>query len=77
MAVKNTTLLGQVLARLNRERGNLRGVASGAGVPYSTLTKLSAGSVTDPRFSTVQALFDYFEAHPSPTDSIESAAITH
>ncbi|MEX3951992.1 hypothetical protein AB4Y40_30085 [Paraburkholderia sp. EG287B] len=69
------TLLDRVLARLGREKGNLRVIASKAGVPYSTLTKISAGSVTDPRFSTVQALHDYFERHPDAADSGASGRV--
>ncbi|AUT53437.1 hypothetical protein C2L66_08905 [Paraburkholderia caribensis] len=53
-----------MLARLDREKGNLREIAKRAGVPYSTLAKLSARSVTDPRFSTVQALHHFFAAQP-------------
>lgn len=73
---QSATLLGQVLARLVRERGRLRSISAGAGVPYSTLAKLSAGTVTDPRFSTVQALYDYFESHPDVLDSGD-AGMTH
>ncbi|QNB10104.1 hypothetical protein G5S35_03960 [Paraburkholderia tropica] len=65
MEIQGTTLLEQVLVRLGSEKGNLRAIAVGAGVPYSTLMKLSARSVTDPRFSTVQALHNYFESHPT------------
>ncbi|CAG4906268.1 helix-turn-helix domain-containing protein [Paraburkholderia saeva] len=53
-----------VRRRLAHERGNLRTVAREAGVPYPTLAKISSGAVTDPRVSTVQTLFDYFESHP-------------
>lgn len=63
MQIQGTTLLEKVLSRLGNEKGKLRAIAAGAGVPYSTLMKLSARSVTDPRFSTVQALHDYFEAN--------------
>lgn len=63
---ETATLLERVQARLGREKGNLRSIALEAGVPYSTLAKLSSGCVTDPRFSTVQRLHDYFEQHAEP-----------
>lgn len=72
-----TTLLDQVLFLLSREKGNLRAVAAASGVPYSTLTKLSSGSVTDPRFSTVNALHDYFERLRSPRESRDSIDSRH
>lgn len=55
------------LARLDREKGNLRQIATATGVPYSTLAKISSRAVTDPRVSTVQALYDYFDSHPART----------
>lgn len=72
-----TTLLDQVLFLLSREKGNLRAVAAASGVPYSTLAKLSAGSVSDPRFSTVHALHDYFERHRGPLVSRDSIGSRH
>jgi predicted transcriptional regulator len=65
-----------VRRRLANERGNLRVVAKGAGIPYPTLSKISSGAVTDPRISTVEALFAYFAAHPempAPTDTTDLA----
>lgn len=60
------------LARLDREKGNLRQISVATGVPYSTLAKISSRAVTDPRVSTVQALYDYFDGHPEP--ATESAS---
>lgn len=37
-----------------------RVVATESGVPYSTVTKIAQGSVTDPSVHTIQKLADYF-----------------
>lgn len=37
-----------------------REVARGSGVPFSTVTKIAQGSVTEPSVHTVQKLYDYF-----------------
>jgi len=62
--------LTMVCRRLRNEKGRLRVIARDSGVPYSTLTKIVSGVVSDPRVSTVQTLFDYFadrsEAHTPP-----------
>lgn len=63
---QNETMLEAVMGRLDREKGNLRVIAEMTGIPYSTLTKITRRSVTDPRVSTVQTLFDYFTARPQP-----------
>lgn len=62
------SFLGAALTRLDRERGRLREISGQTGIPYSTLAKISARAVTDPRVSTVQALHDYFAARPLPAD---------
>ncbi|KVA70997.1 hypothetical protein WM36_02285 [Burkholderia ubonensis] len=53
-------MLAVTLECLAREKGGLREVAKATGIPYSTLSKISSGAVTDPRVSTVQILYDYF-----------------
>ncbi|WP_123059493.1 helix-turn-helix domain-containing protein [Burkholderia gladioli] len=57
---KQCEFLEKALARLEQDKGRLRQVAADAGVPYSTLSKLTARSVTNPRVETVQALHDYY-----------------
>jgi predicted transcriptional regulator len=59
---KQSDFLRTALARLEKDRGRLRQVAIEAGVPYSTLSKLSAGSVTNPRVETVQAVNNYYDS---------------
>lgn len=49
-----------VLACLSAKAIPQRTVASGAGVPFSTVTKIAQGVVSDPSVHTVQKLYDYF-----------------
>ena len=53
-------LYDYVLARLRAKSVPQRIVAAESGVPYSTVTKIAQGSVTDPSVHTVQRLADYF-----------------
>ena len=71
------SFLALTLARLNKEKGNLRTVASQSGVPYPTLTKLTSGVVSDPRVSTVQALHDYFAGLPEQPSPADGAHLSH
>jgi len=70
-------MLAKVVHRLLSRRGDWPTVARESGVPYTTLTHIAQGHSRDPRISTVQALHDYFEEHPAPTDSREPAGATH
>lgn len=67
-------MLAVTLECLEREKGGLREIAKATGVPYSTLSKISSGAVTDPRVSTVQVLYDYFVdralAEPSASQAV-------
>ncbi|WP_261323511.1 hypothetical protein [Burkholderia anthina] len=54
-------MLGTVLRRLNQVKGDWPRIADESTVPYQTITKIACGFVRDPRISTVQALYDYFE----------------
>jgi hypothetical protein len=62
MATGREPMLTSVKRCLSREKGTWPAVAAGSGVPYGTVTKVALGHVKDPRVSTVQALFDYFDA---------------
>lgn len=73
---QHLTFLGSALARLDKEKGNLRSIAELTGVPYSTLTKITARSVTDPRVSTVQALHDYLATRPEQLPAPDCATAT-
>lgn len=53
--------LTEVRRRLREEAyRDLPGVAKESGVPESTIKKIRSGEVKDPRISTVQALYAYF-----------------
>ncbi|WP_244108842.1 hypothetical protein [Burkholderia anthina] len=54
-------MLDTVLRRLNQVKGDWPRIADESTVPYQTITKIACGFVRDPRISTVQALYDYFE----------------
>lgn len=49
-----------VMERLRAKKLPQTKVAMETGVPYSTLTKIAQGVVTDPSVKTVQKLYDYF-----------------
>ena len=49
-----------VMERLRAKKFPQTKVAMETGVPYSTLTKIAQGVVTDPSVKTVQKLYDYF-----------------
>lgn len=57
------TILEYVCSRLPaaNERERLEEIAKGADVSYHTLLKIANGETTDPRVSTVQSLFQYFQ----------------
>lgn len=44
------------------DKEQLEAIAKGADVPYHTLLKIANGQTEDPRVSTVQNLFRYFQA---------------
>ena len=50
-----------VMAQLRAKRVPQRQVASGSGVPFSTVTKIAPGQIKSPRVHQVQALHDYFK----------------
>ncbi|WP_260435108.1 MULTISPECIES: hypothetical protein [unclassified Burkholderia] len=54
-------MLDTVLRRLNQVKGDWPRIADESTVPYQTITKIACGFVRDPRISTVQTLYDYFE----------------
>jgi transcriptional regulator with XRE-family HTH domain len=51
-----------------------RQVAEGAGVPFSTVTKIAQGVVTDPSVHTVQKLHDYFAGQRSAFPALPQGA---
>jgi hypothetical protein len=77
MADGQESMLGTVLRRLNQVKGDWPRVAEESGVPYQTITKIGGRFVSDPRYSTVQALFDYFEAHPEQRVMREAQTLAH
>ncbi|KWC82747.1 hypothetical protein [Burkholderia cepacia] len=70
-------MLDTVLRRLNQVKGDWPRIADESTVPYQTITKIACGFVRDPRISTVQALYDYFDAHPDQTEGAMSAPSSH
>ncbi|WP_243435492.1 hypothetical protein [Burkholderia pseudomallei] len=57
-------MLETVLRRLNQVKGDWPRIADESTVPYQTITKIACGFVRDPRVSTVQTLYDYFDSRP-------------
>lgn len=55
-----TSMYEYVMASLAEKRIPQRTVAIGAGVPFSTLTKIAQGNIKAPNVHHVQALHDYF-----------------
>jgi len=56
------------LAFIKAELGHLKPsqfseISESTGVPLGTIRKIHYGEVVDPRTSTVQALYDYFQAN--------------
>ncbi|MGU7780437.1 hypothetical protein [Burkholderia sp. PU8-34] len=62
MSPRNEPMLTTVLRHLDAAKGEWPAVARNCGVPYQTLTKIALRVHLDPRISTVQVLFDYFES---------------
>nr|WP_132451300.1 hypothetical protein [Paraburkholderia sp. BL8N3] len=74
---QNPTFLDATLTRFDNEKGNLRSLAELTGDPYSTLTKISARSIIDPRVWTIQALQDYFAANPEAAAASDCTHAAH
>lgn len=55
-------ILAFVIRRLQESRGYWPQIALATGVPYFTITNIVQGKVDDPRVSTMQKLYDYFNA---------------
>ena len=69
-------LYDAVMANLRAKRIPQQRVAEGAGVPYSTLTKIAQGQIKAPSVHHVQALYDYFQqvgADPTVPTNQEAA----
>jgi len=57
-----TTLYESVMACLASRAITQKQIAAESGVPFSTVTKIAQGTVSDPSVHTVQKLHDYFVA---------------
>lgn len=57
----STNIYQAVMAHLRAKRIPRKVVATGAGVPFSTVTKIAQGEIKAPNVHHVQALYDYFE----------------
>jgi predicted transcriptional regulator len=55
-------MLATVMHDLRAAKGEWPAVSRNSGVPYTTVAHIAQGRIADPRISTVQALYDYFEA---------------
>ncbi len=49
-----------VMHRLQNRTMTQRALAQQTGVPFSTLVKITQGSIKDPSVHTIQRLYDYF-----------------
>lgn len=54
-----------VMENLEATKPTWKAVASGSGVPYSTLYKIGARIVKDPGVSHIEKLATYFRNHPA------------
>lgn len=77
MRMHREPMLAAVLRRLDGTKGMWPEIAREADVPYQTLTKIACRIVTDPRVSTVQALYDYFERQPASAEAATPPTTTH
>lgn len=72
---QDTHIYDYVMARLREKVVPQRQVAHESGVPFSTVTKIAQGAVTNPSVHTIQALFDYFRSKGENTaDQPKSSA---
>ncbi|MFA6203766.1 MAG: hypothetical protein WC710_11340 [Gallionella sp.] len=55
-------LYTEVMAKLRDKRIPQRRIASGSGVPFSTLTKIAQGRIKAPSVHHIQAIYDYFKS---------------
>lgn len=55
-----TNLYQTVMACLASRAITQKQIAAESGVPFSTVTKIAQGTVSDPSVHTVQKLYDYF-----------------
>lgn len=61
MTTKHPPMYEFVMTQLRAKRIPQRDVASGSGVPFSTLTKIAQGQIKAPSVHHVQALHDFFK----------------
>lgn len=71
---QNLNLYDFVMAHLRAKQIPQRTIASESGVPFSTVSKIAQGSVTEPSVHTVQRLYDYFRRAESGADTEQKAA---
>jgi len=69
-----TPIYDYVLACLSAKVIPQRQVATGAGVPFSTVTKIAQCIVTNPSVHTVQKLYDYFSAQRAAFPALPQGA---
>ncbi len=76
MTTCGESMLANVLQRLAQAKGDWPRIADESAVPYQTITKIACGFVCDPRVSTVQALYDYFQARDRGELHLEASSKT-
>lgn len=59
----STKLYDAVMANLRAKRVTQREVATGSGVPFSTLAKIAQGKIRAPSVHHIQSIHDYFTQH--------------
>lgn len=69
MDTPNTRMLDDVLAHLDRTKGQWPTIAEKSGVPYKTLTKIAQRETLNPGVQGVQQLYDYFHGIERPAVS--------
>lgn len=66
----DTPIYDAVMAHLRAKRVPQREVASGSGVPFSTLSKIAQGRIKDPSVHNIQRLYDFFNKRETPIEGI-------
>lgn len=69
----NTNLLEELRRAIDDSDKTLKVIAAETGVPYHTLTKVAAGSRTNPRLSTIDPLLAYFRLAPTVSPAVSDA----
>lgn len=60
MTTQKYSILQDVLANLDRTKGQWPTIAHRSGIPYKTIVKIAQREILNPGVNSVQQLYDYF-----------------